>query len=94
MEDPLVEGVTFLVKYLGNCGVENDSEEEETAAAIKNIITTVRNRLIIIYCDEIFTGEERELQAYQSVPHYFREMFEDDGYRLKGNHYGHLYIQV
>ena len=42
IEDPLVEGVTFLVKYLGKCAVENDSEEEETAEAIKNIIKTVR----------------------------------------------------
>ena len=42
MEDPLVEGVTFLVKYLGKCGVENDSAEEKTATAIKNIITMVR----------------------------------------------------
>ena len=42
IEDPLVEGVTFLVKYLGKCEVENDSAEEETAEAIKNIIKTVR----------------------------------------------------
>ena len=42
IEDPLVEGVTFLVKYLGKCAVENDSAEEETAEAIKNIIKTVR----------------------------------------------------
>ena len=41
MEDPIVDGVIFLVKYLGQCVVENDSGEEETATAIKNIITTV-----------------------------------------------------
>ena len=41
-EDPLVEGVTFIVKYLGKCAVENESAEEETAAAIKNIIMMVR----------------------------------------------------
>ena len=41
MEYPLVEGVTFLVKYLGKCAVENDIGEEGTATAIKNIITTV-----------------------------------------------------
>ena len=42
IEDPLVEGVNFLVKYLGKCAVENDSAEEETAEAIKNIIKMVR----------------------------------------------------
>ena len=37
----MVEGVTFLVKFLGKEVVEKDSEEEETAAAIKDIITMV-----------------------------------------------------
>ena len=32
----MVEGVTFLVKFLGKEVVEKDSEEEETAAAIKD----------------------------------------------------------
>lgn len=41
-EEPLVEGVTFQVKYLGRCSVENDSAEDETAAAIKDIITTAK----------------------------------------------------
>ena len=36
-----MEGVTFLVKYLGKEAVENDNEEEETTAAIKDIITKV-----------------------------------------------------
>ena len=36
-----MEGVTFLVKYLGKESVENDNEEEETTAAIKDIITKV-----------------------------------------------------
>ena len=43
-EEPLVEGVTFQVKYLGQCSVENDSAEDETAAAIKDIITTVHKK--------------------------------------------------
>ena len=42
IEDPLVEGVTFLVKYLGKEPVDNNNEEEQTAAAIKDIITTVK----------------------------------------------------
>jgi len=42
IEDPLVEGVTFLVKFLGKEAVDNNSEEEETAAAIKDIITTAK----------------------------------------------------
>jgi len=42
IEDPLVEGVTFLVKYLGKEPVDNNNEEEQTAAAIKDIITTAK----------------------------------------------------
>ena len=36
-----MEGVTFLIKYLGMEAVENDNEEEQTTAAIKDIITKV-----------------------------------------------------
>jgi len=42
IEDPVVDGVTFLVKYLGDCEVENDSGEKETATAIKNTITKAK----------------------------------------------------
>ena len=45
IEDPLVEGVTFLVKYLGKEPVDNNNEEEQTAAAIKDIITKVKTLL-------------------------------------------------
>jgi len=42
IEDPLVEGVSFLVKFLGKEPVENENEEEQAAGAIKDIITTAK----------------------------------------------------
>ena len=40
--DPILEGVTFYVKYLGSCIVESASGEETTAKAVKTIISMVR----------------------------------------------------
>ena len=41
--DPVLEGVTFYVKYLGSCAVDNASGEHTTATAVKTIIAMVRN---------------------------------------------------
>ena len=60
IEDPLVEGVSFLVKFLGKEPVENENEEEQAAAAIKDIITTVE-ALCLILCNILpISGQERE----------------------------------
>ena len=40
--DPVVEGVTFYVKYLGSCIVDKASGEDTTAEAVKTIVTMVR----------------------------------------------------
>jgi hypothetical protein len=40
-EEPVCDGITFFVKYLGSVLVEASSGEEVTAEAIKNIITMV-----------------------------------------------------
>ena len=42
-----MEGVTFLIKYLGKEAVENDNEEEQTTAAIKDIITKASMAFIL-----------------------------------------------
>jgi len=39
--DPVVEGVTFYVKYLGSCLVDKPSGEDTTAEAVKTIVTMV-----------------------------------------------------
>ena len=39
--DPLLEGVTFYVKYLGSCIVDKESGEETTSDAVKTIVTMV-----------------------------------------------------
>ena len=41
-EDPVVEGVRFTVKQLGETEVEADCGEETTATAIKSIITSAK----------------------------------------------------
>jgi len=47
--EPVTDGVTFYVRYLGCCGVPRPSGEEVTAEAIKNIIQAARkdNRRLI-----------------------------------------------
>merc|ERR1711892_1521118 len=40
--DPILEGVTFYVKYLGSCIVERASGEETTAKAVKTIISMAK----------------------------------------------------
>ena len=42
-QDPIVEGVTFYVRYLGSCLVVKPSGEEATAEAIKSIVHTVKS---------------------------------------------------
>jgi len=44
IEDPVVEGVKFNVKYLGNEAVNTDCGEEETTAAIKTILDRAKDR--------------------------------------------------
>ena len=41
MSDPILEGVTFYVKYLGSCIVDRASGEETTSQAVKTIINMV-----------------------------------------------------
>lgn len=41
-QDPIVEGVTFYVRYLGSCFVINKTGEEETGEAIKSIVSMAR----------------------------------------------------
>ena len=43
MRDPILEGVTFYVKYLGSCIVDRASGEETTSQAVKTIINMVRD---------------------------------------------------
>ena len=43
-QDPIVEGVTFYVRYLGSCFVINKSGEEETGEAIKSIVSMVKRK--------------------------------------------------
>ena len=40
-QDPVVEGVTFYVRYLGSCFVINQSGDETTGEAIKSIVSMV-----------------------------------------------------
>jgi len=40
--DPVVEGVTFYVKYLGSCLVDKPSGEDTTAEAVKTIVTMAK----------------------------------------------------
>jgi len=41
-QDPIVEGVTFYVRYLGSCFVLNPSGDEATGDAIKSIVSMAR----------------------------------------------------
>ena len=41
-QDPVVEGVTFYVRYLGSCYVINPSGDEATGEAIKSIVSMVQ----------------------------------------------------
>lgn len=40
-QDPIVEGVTFYVRYLGSCCVINKAGDETTSEAIKSIVSMV-----------------------------------------------------
>lgn len=40
--DPILEGVTFYVKYLGSCIVDKASGEETTSEAVKTIVTMAK----------------------------------------------------
>ena len=40
-QDPIVEGVTFYVRYLGSCFVINKTGDEATSEAIKSIVSMV-----------------------------------------------------
>ena len=40
-QDPIVEGVTFYVRYLGSCFVINKAGDEATSEAIKSIVSMV-----------------------------------------------------
>ena len=40
-QDPIVEGVTFYVRYLGSCFVINKAGDETTSEAIKSIVSMV-----------------------------------------------------
>ena len=53
--DPVLEGVTFNVKYLGHCIVERASGEQVTAQAVKTIIAMVRYMLNNYVNDEIIS---------------------------------------
>ena len=44
IEDPVVDGVTFNVKYLGSCSMETDCGEEATSEAIKQILDKAKER--------------------------------------------------
>ena len=46
--DPVLEGVTFYVRYLGSCFVLNSSGEEATSEAIKSIVSMVM--IIVLSC--------------------------------------------
>ena len=41
VSDPILEGVTFYVKYLGSCIVDRASGEDTTSQAVKTIINMV-----------------------------------------------------
>jgi len=41
-QDPIVEGVTFYVRYLGSCFVINKAGDESTSDAIKSIVSMAR----------------------------------------------------
>lgn len=41
-QDPVVEGVTFYVRYLGSCFVINQSGDEATGDAIKSIVSMAK----------------------------------------------------
>jgi len=41
-QDPIVEGVTFYVRYLGSCFVINQSGDEATGDAIKSIVSMAK----------------------------------------------------
>lgn len=41
-QDPVVEGVTFYVRYLGSCFVINPSGDEATGEAIKSIVSMAK----------------------------------------------------
>jgi len=41
-QDPIVEGVTFYVRYLGSCFVINKTGDEATSEAIKSIVSMAR----------------------------------------------------
>jgi len=41
-QDPVVEGVTFYVRYLGSCFVINQGGDEATGEAIKSIVSMAR----------------------------------------------------
>ena len=40
-QDPVVEGVTFYVRYFGSCFVINKAGDETTSEAIKSIVSMV-----------------------------------------------------
>ena len=40
-QDPIVEGVTFYLRYLGSCFVINKAGDEATSDAIKSIVSMV-----------------------------------------------------
>lgn len=44
-QDPIVEGVTFYVRYLGSCFVINKAGDEATSEAIKSIVSMVSKEL-------------------------------------------------
>lgn len=45
MQEPLLEGMCFTLKYLGMTLVETPKGEDMAAAAIRRIVATVRGRV-------------------------------------------------
>ena len=46
-QDPIVEGVTFYVRYLGSCFVINKAGDEATSEAIKSIVSMVPEMMLM-----------------------------------------------
>ena len=55
--DPVVEGVTFFVKYLGSSVVVKPSGEEATADAIRAIVSMVTIRPPICHTNKSTSGD-------------------------------------
>ena len=94
--DPILEGVTFHVSYLGSCLVDKPTGDETTANAVKTIVKMVKKtlyRLINLFVD-YNSGQDTEQEA---EPGSFDNIIagnKDGGHGYQRSTLGLLYLQV